>query len=35
MQVQFYTLFGGKHVWPKGRVDASSLMWEFFRQYRL
>ena len=34
-QVQFYTLHGGKHVWPKGRVDASSLMWEFFRQYRL
>lgn len=34
-QVQFYTLHGGKHVWPKGRVDASSLMWEFFQQYRL
>ncbi len=34
-QVQFYSLHGVKHVWPKGRVDASALMWEFFREYRL
>lgn len=34
-QVQFYTLHGGRHAWPTGRVDASALMWEFFRQYRL
>lgn len=34
-QVQFYSINGGKHTWPKGRVDASALMWEFFRQYRL
>lgn len=34
-QVQFYSLYGGKHAWPKGRVDASALMWEFFQRYRL
>lgn len=34
-QVQFYTINGGKHVWPSGRVNASDLMWQFFDQYRL
>ena len=33
-QVRFYRIRGGKHVWPRDRVDASSLMWEFFSQYR-
>lgn len=32
VQVQFYTVRGGRHVWPR---DASELMWEFFEQYRL
>jgi poly(3-hydroxybutyrate) depolymerase len=35
VQVQFYTLNGGSHRWPTGRVDAAELMWEFFNQYRL
>lgn len=35
VQVQFYTLHGGSHRWPTGRVDAADLMWEFFSQYRL
>lgn len=35
VQVQFYTLHGGSHRWPTGRVDAAELMWEFFSQYRL
>ncbi len=35
-QVKFYTLYGGKHVWPNNdRVDAAELMWSFFNQYRL
>ncbi|MCB0902537.1 MAG: hypothetical protein KDB83_10590, partial [Actinobacteria bacterium] len=33
-QVHFYRIRGGKHVWPRNGVDASSLMWEFFSQYR-
>ncbi len=33
-QVRFYRIRGGKHVWPRDRVDASGLMWEFFSQYR-
>lgn len=35
VQVQFYTLFGGSHRWPTGRVNAAELMWDFFSQYRL
>lgn len=35
VQVQFYTLHGGSHQWPTGRVDAAELMWDFFSQYRL
>ena len=34
-EVLFYRIRGGKHVWPRGRIDASGLMWEFFSQYRL
>jgi polyhydroxybutyrate depolymerase len=34
-QVQFYRIRGGKHVWPKGRLSASTIMWEFFEGYRL
>lgn len=34
-EVRFYRIRGGKHVWPRGRVDASALMWEFFSNHRL
>jgi polyhydroxybutyrate depolymerase len=35
-QVQFYTLHGGKHIWPRtDRVNAAELMWSFFDRYRL
>jgi polyhydroxybutyrate depolymerase len=35
VKVQFYTLHGGNHQWPTGRVNAAEVMWEFFSQYRL
>lgn len=34
-EVRFYRIRGGKHVWPRGRVDAAALMWDFFSRYRL
>lgn len=35
-RVQFYRIRGGKHVWPtEPGLDASTLMWEFFGQFRL
>lgn len=34
-EVRFYRIRGGKHAWPRGRVNASDLMWDFFSQYRL
>ena len=34
-EVRFYRIRGGKHAWPRGRIDASTLMWEFFAHYRL
>jgi len=34
-EVRFYRIRGGKHVWPRGRLDASSLMWKFFAEHRL
>ena len=35
VQVQFYRIRGGRHTWPQGSLDASQVMWDFFRQYRL
>lgn len=34
-QVRFYRIRGGGHVWPRGRLDATQLMWEFFQGHRL
>jgi polyhydroxybutyrate depolymerase len=35
-QVQFYTVHGGRHVWPRSpRLDAGETMWRFFQRYRL
>jgi polyhydroxybutyrate depolymerase len=34
-EVRFYRIRGGKHVWPRGNVDAANVMWDFFDRYRL
>jgi poly(3-hydroxybutyrate) depolymerase len=35
VQVHFYRIRGGRRAWPRGGPDASHVMWDFFRQYRL